>query len=436
MGKVHLGINKANPRETVQWETTEVVNGHWIVVGGSGSGKTHRIRDVATQLQTQGMRMHVFDPHGDIDTDPAYTSAVEFSETSPYGINPLAINPSPAYGGVRKRINSLIRTINKYSSKLNEREEAVMRYALKELYALHGFHYSNPGTWAQGSKRMPTLDDLHRFIYQKLKGFFLGHMYEVSDLLDRLNDGLLTLRRLRRYRDMEQGEEDADLLTQQNEQRLDALKKEIETLFGKCIRTLRADDVDQHIRYDSKEVLKSLYDRIEKLQALGVFKSEPPPFDPDKAIWRYDMKTLYVEEQGYLVELTLGEIFAKAIECGFKSEVDTMIFIDEAQRFISSDDQDHIISTIFREIRKFGGGLLLSTQNCEMFPTDIIINSGTKMILGVDEAYQDILAKKLGVEKIRFIQPRKNALIQINTRSTSVGSRFIDTLFKLPQVSG
>jgi DNA helicase HerA-like ATPase len=434
MAKVYIGINKANPRETVEWNTATLVNGHWILIGGSGSGKTHRIKDITRQLQKQNFRVVILDPHGDILTDPEYTSSVEFSEVSPYGINPLAINPSPVYGGVRKRINSLVRIINKYSDRLTTGEEAVLRYALRQLYAAHGFNYNDPETWKLDSKQMPTLDDLQRFIYKKLQDFVFGHMYEVSDLFGRLYEGLLDVRRLHKYAEPDSGVEasEENLLARQGNLRLGTLRQEMKAVFGRSIETAEAEDFEQYIHYGSKELLKALYDRVEKMQQLGVFKQAPPPFDKAKPVWRYDISSLYVEEQGYLVELTLEALFAEAVERGFRDEVDLLIFIDEAQKFLSAEDQDHIISVIFREIRKFGGGLALATQNCETFPTDIIVNSGTKVVLGVDEAYQSILANKLGVERIRFIQPTKNALVQIKKKTTSSGSPFIDTLFSLP----
>ncbi len=429
MAQVHLGINKANPKETVEWDSTSVINGHMIIVGGSGAGKTHQIRNISGQLSSQGLRNIIFDPHGDIETDPRFTSVVEFSEISPYGINPLIINPSPIYGGVRKRMNGFIKTINKYSeSKLDERQEAALRYSLMELYALHGFDFTDHRTWGHDGKRIPTLDDLDLFLSRKLKGFFFGHMRNVSEMFDKLAEGLLDLRRLKSCEEMDDpAKERPECDTVKH------LQQDLIRAFSECVGTIRGDEVDQYVRYGSMEVIKSLYDRVQNMKHFGVFKPVPPPFDDSKPIWRYDMRNLYVEEQGYLVELTLEQIFADAIQRGLKqNDVDTLIFIDEAQRFLSPEDQDHIVSVIFREIRKFGVGLALATQNCSAFPTDIIINSGTKMILGVDEAYQDLLAKTLGVERVRFIQPQKNALIQIKTKKTSVGSRFVDTLFRMP----
>ncbi len=436
MASVFLGINKSNPKEQVIWDTSSVVNGHWIIVGGTGAGKTYQIGNICRQMQKQGMRIHIFDPHGDIETDPRYTSYTEFSEISPYGINPLIINPSPMYGGVRKRINAFIQTVNKYSSKLDDRQEAGLRYMLTELYARHGFDYANPDTWASGEldasafKKMPTIDDLHDLIYHKLRGFFLGHMSKVSDLFDRMNDRLLSYRRLQRYKgeDHRERARDNDALIEQERQKLNEMKEELKDTFNRCIETVQDDEIDQYIRYGSRDLLKSLYDKIENIRNLGIFKPTTPPFEKEKPLWRYDMSSLRVEEQGYLVELTLEQIFADAIQRGFVNEVDTLVFIDEAQRFLSVDDKDSTVSIIYREARKFGVGLALATQNCAAFPQDVVINAGTKVVLGVDEAYQDIMARVLGIERVRFIQPRKNALIQIKAKNTLSGNRFIDTL--------
>jgi hypothetical protein len=281
---------------------------------------------------------------------------------------------------------------------------------------------------------MPTLADLHRFIYVKLQDFVFGHMSEVVELFGRLYSGVFDMRRLQKYADGSNGDGPAEenLIVQQGNLNLETLKRELKAVCLRTIDTAGADDFDQYIHYESKDLLKALYDRVEKMLQLGVFKHEPPPFDKAKPIWRYDISSLYVEEQGYLVELTLEDLFSQLIERGFRDEVDTLVFIDEAQKFLSSEDQDHIISVIFREIRKFGGGLALATQNLRTFPEDIVVNSGTKVILGVDEAYQKILSEKLGTERVRFIQPRKSALVQIKTKTTSAGSHFIDTLFRRP----
>lgn len=415
-----IGKNRSNPKEEIIWDSNESINGHWIIVGGSGTGKTHQIRNIITQASNQNIRrIHIFDPHGDIVTSPEHTSSVRFSETAPYGINPLIVNPDPYYGGVRRRINSLIGMINRYSCNLDYKQEAALRYLLTELYL--SFGYNNKSNTLNTAKIAPTLSDLKNLVSQKLKSFFVGHMFAISTQIDYLNSHLLQLYRSEKQTHINNNGKDVA-----------TLKENLKTMFSHHIDTLTlGDEIDQYIKYESKDILKSIYDRIENLQAMGIFKTESPPFDPVKPIWHYDMRNLYVEEQGYLVELTLEQIFIEATQEGFKDDIDTFVFVDESQRFISPDTPDHIIAVISREARKFGIGQVLATQNCSNFNEDIIINCGAKMVLGIDEAYLQPLSKALGIDtnRIRFTQPRKSALVQIKSKKASSDGRFTEVLF-------
>src|SRR3546814_5458813 len=64
-----------------------------------------------------------------------------------YGLNPLEVTTDPEFGGVRRRINSFIAMINRTTSKLGVRQEAVLRALLNDLYALNGYNQRNPRTW-------------------------------------------------------------------------------------------------------------------------------------------------------------------------------------------------------------------------------------------------------------------------------------------------
>ena len=71
---------------SVALDTTRAVNGHGLFVGTSGTGKTHLIRHSVAQLVNSAstlrrpLRVHVFDPHGDISIPGA--SDVLFSEST------------------------------------------------------------------------------------------------------------------------------------------------------------------------------------------------------------------------------------------------------------------------------------------------------------------------------------------------------------------
>ena len=114
MGVDTSGIRDGK-RNPVIWDTEKLINGHVLIVGKSGTGKTHTLRKMLNQISSSDssrkIRVHIMDVHGDIDIEGA--STVKFSEATPYGFNPLTINPDPDFGGVRKRIQSFIAALSR-----------------------------------------------------------------------------------------------------------------------------------------------------------------------------------------------------------------------------------------------------------------------------------------------------------------------------------
>lgn len=77
-------------RMNVVWKEQDIINGHILIAGGSGAGKTFNIRKIVremVQTANHSVRVHVFDVHDDIDIKGC--SEVFFSESSNYGLNPL-----------------------------------------------------------------------------------------------------------------------------------------------------------------------------------------------------------------------------------------------------------------------------------------------------------------------------------------------------------
>src|SRR3546814_15906044 len=86
------------------------------------------------------------------------------------------------------------------------------------------------------------------------------------------------------------------------------------------------------MKYDSTDVLKSVVDRLENLNAIGVFKATPPPFDPYADVWRYKIQALSTEERKLFVLFRLEEIFAAAIQRGEQDQVVEVVVLDEAHK--------------------------------------------------------------------------------------------------------
>ena len=161
--QVPIGTNSRTSQPVIL-DTQKAINGHVQIAGITGMGKTHQIRKLVEGLvksahaQQKPLRVHVFDPHGDLDMP--WASEVRFSEATQYGYNPLEINPDPDYGGVRRAIQKFIAAVQKHK-KLGTKQEAVMRYILEDLYASRGFKADNPATW---------IPDDPRVVREKMRG--------------------------------------------------------------------------------------------------------------------------------------------------------------------------------------------------------------------------------------------------------------------------
>ncbi|WAT32187.1 helicase HerA domain-containing protein [Pseudomonas sp. GXZC] len=81
---------KAQKQVEVCLDTSQAINGHVLLVGMSGAGKTFQLRKMIRQMTDSAAaaneplpRFHVFDVHGDIDIPDA--SLVLFSEQTQWG---------------------------------------------------------------------------------------------------------------------------------------------------------------------------------------------------------------------------------------------------------------------------------------------------------------------------------------------------------------
>ena len=358
---------KKGERRPIVWDSTKLINGHVLIVGKSGTGKTYTLKNMLNQLSMASngrFRVHIMDVHGDIDIEGA--STVKFSESTPYGFNPLSINPDPDFGGVRKKIQSFIATLSRTGFRLGPKQEAALRNVLYDLYAANGFYENDPRSWKLDDgiqrrypKKQPSMEDAVKFANAKLKSMFLGTSSKTVSALERL------------YRKQNQFH---SKLKQSNKNQhdpselesikadLDKLTIECSELFQEHLSSLQTGtELTDLIKYDSKEVMKSVVDRLENLHSIGIFRTERPPFDVKNPIWRYDIKALSQNEKKLFVSFLLEAIFLRAVQRGPQHDLVEIIVLDEAHMFLN-DDPENPINIIAKEARKFGVGLFAASQ--------------------------------------------------------------------------
>lgn len=413
LGK-HTNFKKE--KEDIMWRSDKIINGHIVLVGASGTGKTYRLRSFlkSARIQNPQTKFHIIDVHGDLDVEGA--DEVIFSESSGYGLNPLRISPDPSFGGVRKKVRTFISMMNRTSRKLGTKQEAVLSALLYDLYTNRGFSKEDPKTWIEQPGRVsPTIENLRRFSDAKLRQMIIGAGSKAILMLEKLNKKFQSLDKANIK---QKGIEDIELGN---------LKKECKNLYNEYIEAIETGrELDDIIKYNSREVIQSVHERITTLEGSGIFKSTPPPFKEGSSIRRYNIKALSADEQKMFVDVLLEDLFFESRKNGERPFTDTFIIIDEAHKFVSEDDE-HVINLIAKEARKFGLGLILASQSLTHFPDDIIANAATKFILGLDEMFHESTARKIRIDpkKLAQIQPHKTALIQIKSKG-DLSNRFID----------
>ena len=418
----------------VIWDSDMVATRHMLIMGQSGSGKTYTLRNIINQLKNQNkntnFRIHVFDFHGDIDLEGS--SSVKFSATTDYGFNPLIINPDLDFGGVRNKIQSFIGLINSSGRSLGPKQESVLRNLLLDLYAANGFYVNKPETWQlnDGMKRKypkkhPTLQDAIKFSTFKLQSLMLGSDNRAMSLLEQLNKSAVKLYSKLKYANKEQIE-------------IEKAKTELSEAKSRCIEeyTQYVNSIDKGtelsdlMKYDSKDVMKSVVERLENLYNCGIFKEQQPPFDTNSTVWRYDIKALRLEEKKMFVNMLLEQIFERRKQAGVESDLKEIVVVDEAHIYFN-DDPENIINMIAKEARKFGMGLICASQSPEHFSDDFVTNVGCNIITGIHEKFWAGSSKKLNINPKMFgyIVMQKNMLVQIKNKGVS-GSNFILACFK------
>lgn len=477
---IDAGARKRGETLPVAWNSRAAVNGHCLLVGMSGAGKTHSLRKIVREMigtseRGSAPRFHVFDVHGDIEIDGA--STVMFSEQTAYGMNPLRVNADPHFGGVRKRVQGFINTMNRVMHRLGPKQEAVLRNILQDVYTHHGFRQDDPRSWHidddtahhltngdpnrlyldvpkaekdqlkdlkvgaqwdgqlfcwwippdqyQGavtrwppktlSRTHPSITDALRYARHRLQMSFLGSGIDAITNLEIANRASAAYQRklLEALRKGEKGFEDEKLQADIDK----AKQKAIEAYTDYVSSIATGQELTDVMKYDSTEVLKSVVDRLENLEGIGIFKSSPPPFDPRTSIWRYNIKALSMEERKLFVLFRLEEIFAAAVQRGEQDDIVEVVILDEAHIY-ADDDPDNIINTIAKEARKFGLALICASQSPTHFPEDFIASVATKIILGIDEMYWRGSATKLRVaeEALAWIKLQKTMLVQLKTK--------------------
>ncbi len=406
---VKIGCGK----NAIDWDPAAVISPHILLLGKTGTGKSHQLRELVTKLGVSGIpRLHVFDVHGDLETPNE--SYVSFKQSAGYGINPLLINDDKDWGGIRRRISTIIDTLNWTNRQLGSKQEVVLRCLLNDLFAANQYYENDPSSWTIGTKRIPALRDAILFGKAKLQALYTyteGPAAEALQIVNRTAKRIYTLKTKSRGTP---SDEELDTLLKHKATAIDAYTDYVTSIDS-------GRELENIMRYDSTEVLKGVIDRLETLEATGVFTAKRPPFDPNAPVWRYDIHTMPAPQRTFFINIRAQQLFERARQRGPCDRVNEFIVLDEAHALGAANDSEHPVNKIAIEARKFGLGLLAASQATTHFSQDFLSSMGTKVLLGIDPIYQSDVSRKLQVpvQHLRNIQFQSTALVRVETKVAS-----------------
>ncbi len=149
----------------VAWNPVDLPNGHVVLIGASGSGKTQTLKALAYELPRLFPQLKIItvDFHGDLELSGETCYPLDME--SPYGINPLTIDLDTKGGGPNLQAIAVAATLKK-ALLLGANQEGVVINILNSCYQDAGIVQDEPRTW---STKPPTFADVQQEIDSRIE---------------------------------------------------------------------------------------------------------------------------------------------------------------------------------------------------------------------------------------------------------------------------
>ena len=180
-----------------------------------------------------------------------------------------------------------------------------------------------------------------------------------------------------------------------------------------------------HWASDRGVQVKSLQVRLQPLFKSGIFRTTHAGFSFDQLLQETSVilmtsgiKDLMLAAGRFMLE----KVYAAMLMAGVTKTLRIMVCIDEAHKLCG----DETITSLVKEARKYGLGLLLSSQETRDFHQSIFANTGTLISLALEDADATIMARHLGLtEKLEQKSAKDLILNQSNGQALIRSQHFL-----------
>nr|WP_300998907.1 ATP-binding protein [Methanoculleus sp.] len=154
-GGFDIFLGHTQDRQRVNWSPGQLNNGHMIILGGSGAGKTETIRCIASELAAQAMPVVLIDFHGDMAASNGDIRSYKIREGGQYYFNPLELDPEIDEITPLRATSDFVDAISINFPTLGIQQRRKIKNIIKDCYRMSGIT-GNTETWT----RVLDFDDI------------------------------------------------------------------------------------------------------------------------------------------------------------------------------------------------------------------------------------------------------------------------------------
>lgn len=382
------------PGKSIIWDPDTAQNGHLMITGGSGAGKTRLAKELMEFLHNKRKNIHVVDVQNTLGMTAVPERVFKFEvRNSPYSINPFEFLMDEKNGGPNAQVDDIMEMFRKtFMKRLKSAPNmsAVLRRLIIDTYRKSGIIDDDPSTWGKGLSKselnahLPIIADMKDLVDYILDFVSGGYGAKFGSIVSKngksMNDWHLQMSKLNEeLRKLEEiahrGEDVAALERERIKGEIAQLTAKISNNYDSLVsyfkeylnfsflggdvpayEALQSDDQGygwlDYKFYSDKDRLKSIRTIETYLQALsgaGVFGRSTPNLSFTE-INRYDLSSIKDESQLFAADTLVSKIFRlvylrgeyRALPEGnvpYKTRLpdtttDTCIVIDEIQTLL------------------------------------------------------------------------------------------------------
>ncbi|NBK98590.1 MAG: DUF853 family protein, partial [Erysipelotrichia bacterium] len=274
-----FGKGYIHKSKTYSWsaDRRDTQNGHMLIVGGSGSGKTRLLKKIIEFLSNNDKQVYVIDFHGDMQTPNEIMHKFTL-RNSEYGINPFEIEFDKDNGGPNAQASIILANFKKnFIPNLGAVQKTVLRNFLTDCYRYVGILDEDESTWTSPLPTVSTMIELFEKITHSIK---TGKGMRISENLEKIT-------KLMRDYTYESDEEKRASIKNRISGELDALNSGV-TLFNQYVNEGKHEemfntnisayiDTEFYLDPTNAKAFLSLTPYIYDLKASSVFNDNKPP---------------------------------------------------------------------------------------------------------------------------------------------------------------